>query len=358
VDGGSSAASADFIHHRQPILSKTMKSLLLVPFGLWVLPLFGQSLPQEPSWWKGLAATGGPVSNPPAPLSATATADDFAVANIGQLRSMFDAANADMVARLSTAGVTEAAIVWPTNSLPRDDFAALNMAQLKAVAGLFYDKMRLPPLNLDARKPWEAVTGGTAIPVADDFSLVNLGQLKRAFQWELQGARRTGTGDQTLVFPALKRSLIINDLAVVDDTSRIGIVGTGGTATNSQNPNGAWHIKTLFKNILQIQSAAPALTETELSDATKAWLNTWATSASVPIPGSTPDGVAARPAIGSLTGWILRDLQRLLTQGTQGKVVSSSRWPPLMPLHPHCRLRLYRAGSPSSWSIGFSSQRF
>jgi len=74
-------------------------------------------------------------------------ADDYAAANLGQLKHIASRAAAEMNARLPSGAGTEInALVaqWqaaPAPGVVRDDFAALNLGQLKAVAKPFYDRL-------------------------------------------------------------------------------------------------------------------------------------------------------------------------------------------------------------------------
>jgi len=126
-------------------------------------------------------------------LDPDAGADDFAAANIGQLKFMasraaeaLDQAEAAAQRPLTTlqteAKIAIGSMIASWNELPeagvtRDDFHALNTGQLKHVAGLFYQRLGLP-------LPWAAGSPG-----ADDFRMVNVGQLKQAFSFELRVAR-------------------------------------------------------------------------------------------------------------------------------------------------------------------------
>lgn len=121
-------------------------------------------------------------------------ADDYAVANIGQLKAIataaaveFDAAF-DAILPTPGAGATVTGLVgpWlaaPAPGVPRDDFAAINQGQLKAVAAPFYDRLRqvgyfAHPLAELAVYPWTYSTAP-----ADDYALVNLGQVKHVFSF-------------------------------------------------------------------------------------------------------------------------------------------------------------------------------
>lgn len=125
-------------------------------------PLFGQT---APVWW----ATRGGLSG---------QADDYAAANIGQLKFLAHLAAVEMDLRLAPAGAgspinqTVAPWVQPATST-RDDYAALNVGQLKTIAKLYYDRLGLA-------YPWSAATSDD-----DDYALVNLGQLKKAFSFQI-----------------------------------------------------------------------------------------------------------------------------------------------------------------------------
>jgi hypothetical protein len=134
-----------------------------------------------PAWWASRGAVFG-------------LADDYAAANLGQLKHMATAAAAELDAALpGGAGPELAALIagWSQAYSPeagRDDFAAVNLGQLKAVAKLFYDRLHAvgysgPPLAPTAKYPWSG-------PM-DDYALANLGQLKLVFSF----APEPGDGD-------------------------------------------------------------------------------------------------------------------------------------------------------------------
>jgi hypothetical protein len=66
----------------------------------------------------------------------------------------------------------------PTPGVVRDDYAALNLGQLKAVAQPFYD--RLIEKGYATKYPWT----DSASP-KDDYALLNIGQLKNLFSMDL-----------------------------------------------------------------------------------------------------------------------------------------------------------------------------
>ncbi|MCX6937524.1 MAG: thrombospondin type 3 repeat-containing protein [Verrucomicrobia bacterium] len=119
-------------------------------------------------------------------------ADDFAAANIGQLK--FVAANAAREldwSLLSVGGVSDEIInlvdSWdasPTDEVVRDDYAVINQGQLKSVAELFYRRLRQAgyigvPLAQGATRPWT-----TTADDDDDYAVANLGQLKYIFSFD------------------------------------------------------------------------------------------------------------------------------------------------------------------------------
>ncbi|MEZ5387224.1 MAG: hypothetical protein R3F13_17075 [Prosthecobacter sp.] len=122
-----------------------------------------------PAWWDTQNVT-----------DPTAAPDDFAVANAGQLKHMARKAMEAMDAELpGGAGETIHALVDPlgtteeTASKPENGLA-INQGQLKHVATPFYQRLGLP-------YPW---AGASA--VTDNYALVNLGQLKHVFSFELK----------------------------------------------------------------------------------------------------------------------------------------------------------------------------
>lgn len=117
-------------------------------------------------------------------------ADDYAVANLGQLKYVASKAAAELEAKFEAgeeAHFTRLIALWdspPAAGVIRDDYAALTQGQLKAVAALFYDHLASrgyygPPLKPYARYPWTI-----AVSDDDDYAVVNLGQLKYVFGFE------------------------------------------------------------------------------------------------------------------------------------------------------------------------------
>ena len=129
----------------------------------------------QPLWWstRGLLTGQG--------------ADDFAAANVGQLKAFASAATVEMNLRFSGgAGAAVNAVVAPwfqPATGTRDDFAAVNVGQLKTIAEPFYARLQAlgysgVPLTGGNTRPWSS-----SVSDDDDYALINLGQLKFVFSF-------------------------------------------------------------------------------------------------------------------------------------------------------------------------------
>jgi hypothetical protein len=141
----------------------------------------------QPTWWetRGVLTSGVP-------------ANDFAAANLGQLKQIATKAYDEIQLKVQGgAGVELSTLVgsWRAPLPPhvvRNDFAAVNIGQVKAIAKMFYDRLALvaayhgPPLALGQRYPWTEPTSDD-----DDFALANVGQVKFAFSFEVPNQVRT-----------------------------------------------------------------------------------------------------------------------------------------------------------------------
>lgn len=128
-----------------------------------------------PDWWavRGVYKAG-------------AAADDYAVANVGQLKHIASRAAAEMNATLAGGAgdmVSNLVASWHESASPRDDYSALTAGQLKQVARMFYD--RLAGRGAAAVYPW-----GSPLP-ADDHAIVNTGQVKRVFSFPVDSNGNT-----------------------------------------------------------------------------------------------------------------------------------------------------------------------
>ena len=128
------------------------------------LPLLAFAAP--PTWWQTRGIIDG-----------TQVTDDYAAANIGQLKNMAKAAAAEMNAVIpggAGAALNDLVQSFGSQSADRDDYAALNIGQLKAVAKPFYD--RLNSAGYVQPYPWSSNAQDV-----DDYAAVNVGQLKAVF---------------------------------------------------------------------------------------------------------------------------------------------------------------------------------
>lgn len=121
-----------------------------------------------PSWWitRGMVTPNAAITN------------DFAAVNQGQLKWVATQAKSELDARLSGGAGTAIANLIASFS-PTNNYLPVNAGQLKAVAKPFYD--RLIAAGLTNIYPWTTNT------IADDcdFSLVNQGQVKNAFNFTI-----------------------------------------------------------------------------------------------------------------------------------------------------------------------------
>jgi hypothetical protein len=126
----------------------------------------------EPAWW----AARGVIDHDKTP-------DDYAVVNQGQLKNLARAARDEMNEKLpGGAGAEIEALVsnWSTSSNTAPNYAAVNLGQIKALAGHFH--MRLAEFNLPNTASWSSDTGDD-----DDHALANIGQAKAAFDFNVPG---------------------------------------------------------------------------------------------------------------------------------------------------------------------------
>lgn len=135
-----------------------------------------------PTWWGVPFGTNNTV-----PVNSSAVVDDFAVANIGQLKTIAAGARAMLNTRYAASGGAGTAIDslvtgWLAGG--GDDYAAVNQGQLKTVAKLYYDRLAAlgwhgSPLTGSNLYPWTSATADD-----DSFALSNLGQIKTVFSFD------------------------------------------------------------------------------------------------------------------------------------------------------------------------------
>lgn len=121
-------------------------------------------------------------------LLPSATADDYTVANLGQLKNVAKKAATEFNSALTGGAgddINDLIAAWEAPAaagVMRDDYAALTLGQLKHVARLFYDRLAEAGVTEAGSYPWSGKD-------ADEYALANLGQLKAVFSFE------TATGD-------------------------------------------------------------------------------------------------------------------------------------------------------------------
>ncbi len=149
-----------------------------------------------PAWWfeRDVIPRLPASANNPTPVWPTdyPPADDYAVANIGQLKHIATKAAAELDAKLPPPGAGTTVRTWvnawqaaPALGVTRDDYTAVNLGQVKAVAKPFYDRLAElgytgQPLLPSQIYPWTGVG-------PDDYALANIGQMKYVFRFSVVG---------------------------------------------------------------------------------------------------------------------------------------------------------------------------
>ncbi|RYD50254.1 MAG: DUF1800 family protein, partial [Verrucomicrobiaceae bacterium] len=224
---------------------------VLLPLAIWslggLLPITTPAAPVPadkptgfPVWWfeRDVIPRLDPLN--PSPLWASnhyAPSSDYAPVNEGQLKTIVKAAVDEMNLRLpneaDSLGVSDGAgralnalvATWAAAPLPgvsREDFAAVNQGQLKAVGDLLYN--RLIATGYATATPWAG--GGTA----NDFTSANLGQVKQLFGFDVSGLTRdswtgipgTTIGSIPLTTPPTSSAITYNLLESLDAGDNYG----------------------------------------------------------------------------------------------------------------------------------------
>ncbi|WP_395744070.1 fibronectin type III domain-containing protein [Prosthecobacter sp.] len=123
-----------------------------------------------PDWWssRGLVKSNG-------------SANDYAVANQGQLKNMVRAACDELVAKgyIDTSHPIYLQVQsWRTNSTNAKDYSPVNLGQLKAVAKPIYDVLKAKDSSISY--PWSPATTDDK-----DYGVANVGQLKNVFGFNI-----------------------------------------------------------------------------------------------------------------------------------------------------------------------------
>lgn len=111
------------------------------------------------------------------------TANDYAVANQGQLKNMVRGACDELLAKgyITIAHPIYLQVQsWRTNTDNAKDYAPVNLGQLKAAAKPIYKFLHAR--NSSINYPWSS-----AITDDKDYAVANIGQLKRVFSFSILG---------------------------------------------------------------------------------------------------------------------------------------------------------------------------
>jgi hypothetical protein len=133
---------------------------------------FAQS---APGWWSNYGVLSG------------SSANDYAIANQGQVKNMAVAAVQEMdndLAQFGGSGLDGLAATLLSGSASSNDYAAINLGQLKALAQPFYDRLLSlgytgSPLT-SGTYPWAASSHAP-----NDYAAANIGQVKNAFSFNV-----------------------------------------------------------------------------------------------------------------------------------------------------------------------------
>lgn len=144
-----------------------------------------------PAWWAERGVTTSGV-----------TVNDYAAVNLGQVKQIATKAYDEMQAKLpggAGSALTTLITSWsaaPAPGIVRNDYASVNQGQLKTLAKLFYDRLAAvnyqgPPLTTGQTYPWTAATTDD-----NDYAAANIGQVKYLFSFDLTlfGADTDGDG--------------------------------------------------------------------------------------------------------------------------------------------------------------------
>ena len=174
----------------KPNLFRELTAALLVA-GL----LLQSATAAAPGWWGERGV-----------INLQKAADDFAVLNQGQLKSLAAKAWLQMELALPGGagdGLNQLISGWRVRKPQTDDYATVNIGQLKAVVRPFYE--RLSSAGLASLPAWMTQSGASS---ADDYAAANLGQAKALFSFVIPQAlglapqRLSGNGITGGSFPS------------------------------------------------------------------------------------------------------------------------------------------------------------
>ncbi len=161
-----------------------LRLFCVATLGLLAAPVPTGKPGNYPSWWfsRNVIAQKSPTNSTPGWPTNYPTSDDYALVNQGQLKNTATAAYNELVAQAPTnvwstpQGTNLAAMITGWNPTNGDNYALINLGQLKTVTKPFYDV--LIGINYTAAYPWS----GSG---ADDYAIANLGQLKNVFSFDV-----------------------------------------------------------------------------------------------------------------------------------------------------------------------------
>jgi hypothetical protein len=159
----------------QPRCGAISPRLVIVMAAVVFLGTAGSLWATPPSWWSGYGVLNGNAAN------------DYAVANQGQAKNIAVAAVQEMdndLAQFGGSGLDGLAATLLSGSASSNDYAAVNLGQLKALTQPFYDRLLSlgytgSPLT-SGTYPWAASS-----QAPNDYAAANIGQVKNAFSFDV-----------------------------------------------------------------------------------------------------------------------------------------------------------------------------
>lgn len=181
-----------------------------------------------PLWWSSRQA-----------FNSKLPADDFAVINQGQLKSLARKAYDELQSTYASGGGAGSELDLLVQSwnadVNADDFAAVTVGQVKSLSRKYYE--RLLSLGAISKMPnWLNVALGK-----DDFSAANIGQAKQAFSFEIPALVHQSSASSGHKFGALgsKPSMTAENDGIMDaDEVRFGLNANSNDDENSSTSQG------------------------------------------------------------------------------------------------------------------------
>ncbi len=172
-------------HPREGANAQASPRVLLALLLVLIVPML--ALATAPQWWTDLQV-----------LDSSATTNDYAAINQGQLKNLATKAYYHLQTNVpptvwSSQSATLSALITgfqTSTNTARNDYAAVNIGQLKTVAKPFYDLLNKAGYTNSVHTstngyPW---TGREV--QANDYAMANIGQAKNLFSFDLAGFHR------------------------------------------------------------------------------------------------------------------------------------------------------------------------